>query len=137
MPTTVLARVSQPRNRIMRMKIYKNIDEYIKGVPRDFLPKVKEIRTLAKKLIPKGEESIKYGMPTIELNGKNFIHFAAMKDHLGFYPTPSGVKAFEDELKKKSVDYSKGCIRFPYEKPLPVPLITKIIKFRLKEVAKR
>jgi uncharacterized protein YdhG (YjbR/CyaY superfamily) len=115
------------------MKTYKNIDEYIKNTPKEFVSKVKEMRLLARKLIPKGEESIKYGMPTIELNGKNFIHFAGMKSHLGFYPTPSGVKAFESELKKKGIDSSKGCIRFQYDKPLPLPLITKIIKFRLKE----
>ena len=115
------------------MKTYKNINEYIKDVPKEFLSKVKEMHALVKKLIPKGEESIKYGMPTIELNGKNFIHFAAMKGHLGFYPAPSGVKAFDDELVKKGISYSKGCIRFPYSKPLPTPLITKIIKFRLKE----
>jgi uncharacterized protein YdhG (YjbR/CyaY superfamily) len=115
------------------MKSYKNIQEYVKYVPKPFLPKIKEIWALSKKLVPKGEESIKYGMPTIELDGKNFIHFASMKGHLGFYPTPSGIKAFENELKEKRVDYSKGCIRFPYDKPLPVSLITKIIKFRLKE----
>jgi uncharacterized protein YdhG (YjbR/CyaY superfamily) len=115
------------------MKVYKNINEYMKDVPKGFLPKVKEMHALVKKLIPKGEESIKYGMPTIELCGKNFIHYAAMKGHLGFYPTPSGVKAFEDELVKKGISYSKGCIRFPYSKPMPIPLITKIIKFRLKE----
>ena len=105
----------------------------MKDVPKEFVPKIKEIKSLANKLIPKGEESIKYGMPTIELNGKNFIHFAAMKSHLGFYPTPSGVKAFESELKKRDIDFSKGCVRFPYSKPLPTPLITKIIRFRLSE----
>ncbi len=115
------------------MKTYKDIDEYIKATPKDFAGKVKEMRALSKKLVPKGVESIKYGMPTVELNGKNFIHFASMKGHLGFYPAPSGIKAFEDELKKKGIDYSKGCIRFLYDKPLPIPLITKIIKFRLKE----
>lgn len=115
------------------MKTYKNIDEYLKNTPKEFVPKLKEMRSLANKLIPKGEESIKYGMPTIELGGKNFVHFAGMKSHLGFYPTPSGIKAFESELKKKDIDFSKGCIRFSYDKPLPLPLITKIIKFRLKE----
>lgn len=115
------------------MKTYKNIDEYIKNTPKEFTPKVKEIRSICKKLIPKGIETIKYGIPTIQLDGKNFIHFAAMKSHLGFYPTPSGVKAFENELKKKGIDYSKGCIRFPYDKLLPAKLKTKIIKFRIKE----
>ena len=65
------------------MKNFKNVDEYMKKVPKEFLTKLKEIRSLAKKLIPEGKESIKYGMPTIEINGKNFIHFACMKGHLG------------------------------------------------------
>ncbi len=115
------------------MKTYKNVGEYVKGTPKDFLPKLKEMRSLAKKLISKGEETIKYGMPTIQLDGENFIHYAAMKGHLGFYPSPSGITAFEGQLKKKGIDFSKGCIRFSYDKPLPVSLITKIIKFRLRE----
>jgi len=115
------------------MKSYKNINEYIKETPKYFLPKLKEMRALVNKLVPKGVESIKYGMPTVELNGKNFVHYAAMKGHLGFYPSPSGIKPFEEELEKKGISYSKGCIRFPYDKPLPISLITKIIQFRLKE----
>lgn len=115
------------------MKAYKNINEYIKATPKDFLPKLKEMRVLVNKLVPKGVESIKYGIPTVELNGKNFVHYAAMKGHLGFYPSSSGVTYFEEELVKKGLSYSKGCIRFPYDKTLPVTLITKIIKFRLKE----
>lgn len=115
------------------MKIYKNINEYLKDVPKDFLPKIKEMRALVNALVPKRVESIKYGMPTIELGGKNFIHYASMKGHLGFYPTPSGVKAFEEELIKKGISHSKGCIRFPYDKPLPTLLIKKIIKLRLGE----
>ncbi|HEY1037603.1 MAG TPA: DUF1801 domain-containing protein [Candidatus Paceibacterota bacterium] len=114
------------------MNTYKTVNEYIKATPKEFVPKLKEMRALTKKLIPQGEEVIKYGMPAIQLGGKNFIYFAAMKGHLGFYPEPSGVKAFEADLKKKGIDYSKGCIRFRYDKPLPVGLITKIIKFRLK-----
>ncbi len=115
------------------MKTYKNINEYTRGLPREFPPKIREMRSIAKKLIPRGEETIRYGMPTIQLNGKNFIHFASMKGHVGFYPTPSGVKAFENELDKHGISFSKGCIRFSYEKPLPTSLITKIIKFRLQE----
>lgn len=115
------------------MKTYKNVDDYIKQTPTTFLPKLKEMRVLVNNLIPKGKESIKYGMPTIELDNTNFIHYASMKGHLGFYPTPPGVTAFEDELTKQHISFSKGCIRFVYDKPLPVGLITKIIKFRLKE----
>jgi len=117
------------------MKNFKNIDEYIKSFPKERQKDLVVLRTTFKKLIPKGEEAIRYGMPTIQLNGKNFIHFAAMKGHLGFYPTPSGVKAFESEFEKRGISFSKGCIRFSYDKPLPMTLITKIVKFRLKEEA--
>ncbi len=115
------------------MKNYKNIHEYIQEAPKEFRSTLKQMRGLVTKLVPKGEEAIKYGMPTIRLNGKNFLHFAAMKHHLGFYPTPSGVKAFQDELVKKAIDFSKGCIRFSYIQALPVALISKIIRFRLQE----
>lgn len=119
------------------MNTYKTISEYIQNVPKEFLPKVKEMRALTKKLIPNGKETIKYGMPTVEMNGKNCIHYAVMKGHLGFYPAPSGVRAFEAELKKKAIDFSKGCIRLPYDKPLPVSLITNIIRFRVREEGKK
>lgn len=116
------------------MKSYKTIDEYIKALPKGLQPKVREIRALVKKLVPKGEETIRYGIPTIRVNDENLIHFAGMKGHLGFYPASSGVKEFEDTLIKMGLGFSKGCIRFSYDKPLPIPLITKIVKFRLKEV---
>lgn len=119
------------------MKTYKNIDEYIKAIPKELTPKIKELRALARTLIPKGEETIRYGMPTIQLNGENLIHFAAMKGHVGFYPTPSGIEPFKEALNKKHLSFSKGCIRFPYDQVLPIPLITKIIKLRIKEASKR
>lgn len=111
-----------------------SITAYLAQVPKEHIGMLKEMRALTKKLIPDGAESIKYGMPTIELAGKNFIHYAAMKGHLGFYPTPSGVHAYEAELKKKGYEYSKGCIRLSYNKPLPTALITKIITFRKKDI---
>jgi uncharacterized protein YdhG (YjbR/CyaY superfamily) len=115
------------------MKTYETVGEYMKSVPKEFLAHTKQMRSLVKKLIPNGVESINYGMPTVLLNGKNLIHFAAMKGHLGFYPAPSGVAAFASELSKKGIDFSKGCIRFSYKKPLPIVLISNIIKFRVKE----
>ena len=115
------------------MKSYKNITEYLKDVPKEHQGYVKTMRELSKKLVPKGEEVIRYGMPTIQIDGKNLFHYASMKGHFGFYPAPSGIIAFKSELDKAGIDYSKGCIRFSYSKPLPVPLITRIIKFRVKE----
>ncbi|MBP6855068.1 MAG: DUF1801 domain-containing protein [Candidatus Pacebacteria bacterium] len=119
------------------MKSYKNITEYIKDVPKEHQEYVKTMRELVKKIVPKGEEVIRYGMPTMQIGGKNLIHYAAMKGHFGFYPAPSGIIAFKSELDKACIEYSKGCIRFPYNEPLPVSLITKIIKFRVKEEKSR
>lgn len=83
-----------------------------------------------KSAAPKATESIKYGMPTFELNG-NLVHFAAMKGHLGFYPSPSGIEAFKEKLLPFST--SKGCIRFSYDTPIPYALVKQIVKFRVKE----
>jgi uncharacterized protein YdhG (YjbR/CyaY superfamily) len=125
------------------MNTYTTISAYIAAEPKEpkeakeIKAKLIEMRALCKKLIPKGEEVIRYGMPTIRLGDTNLIHFASMKGHFGFYPAPSGVLAYEAELKKlapQGVSYAKGCIRFPYDRPLPIALITKIIKFRVKEV---
>lgn len=116
------------------MKTYTTIDAYIKDVPQKHKGYIKECRELVKSCVSVYDEVIKYGMPTIQVQGKNCIHFAAMKGHLGFYPTPSGVMYAEKELIKHNLEYSKGCIRFSYTKPLPVSLIKKIIKFRVKEV---
>ena len=115
------------------MKSYKNITEYMKDVPKEHRGYVKTVRELVKKLVPKGDEVIRYGMPTMQIGGKNLLHFAAMKSHFGFYPAPSGIVAFKTELDKMGIDYSKGCIRFPYNKALPIALISKIIRFRVKE----
>lgn len=116
----------------MNMKTYKTVDEYIKSFPKGVGATLKTLRALFKKLAPKGEEAMKYGMPTLRLNNKNVLHYAAYEKHIGFYPTPSGVKAFEKDLGKYK--FSKGAIQFPIDKPLPMGLITKIAKFRIKEV---
>jgi uncharacterized protein YdhG (YjbR/CyaY superfamily) len=116
------------------MQTYKNVNEYIKKAPKENRQVLVLMQETLQKLVPKGEEFIRYGMPTVQVNGKNLVHYAIMKKHFGFYPAPSGVVVFEKELEKAGIDYSKGCIRFPYNKPLPIPLITKIVKFRLKEI---
>lgn len=119
------------------MKTYKNVQDYIQHAPKETQKVLKEFRALVRGLAPKGEEVIRYGMPTLQIGGKNILHYAAMKRHFGFYPTPTGVKAFETELQKKKIDYSKGCIRFPYTKPLPLPLIKKIVKFQVGQAEKK
>ncbi len=113
------------------MKSYKSTAEYIAHAPASVRKHLTKMRLEIRSVVPKETtESIKYGMPTFELNG-NLVHFAAMKNHLGFYPTPSAIKAFQKELKDYST--SKGCVRFLYDTPLPFALIKKMVKFRVKE----
>ena len=107
-----------------------NIDEYIDCYSEEIQLFLKSIRTTIRKAAPEAGETIKYSIPTFTLNG-NLVHFGAFKNHIGFYPAPSGIRAFKKELSGYNV--SKGAIQFPYNKKLPIGLITKIIKFRVKE----
>ena|SRR5688572_18380799 len=111
-----------------------NIDEYIAGLPTDIQKILEELRSAIRKAAPGAEETINYGIPTFTLNG-NLVHFAAFKNHIGFYPTPGGIEAFKKELSV--YEGAKGSVQFPIEKPLPLALVTKIVKFRVKENAER
>ncbi len=108
----------------------QNINEYIAGFPTDTQNILKQIRSTIKKVAPDADEIINYGIPTFALNG-NLVHFAAFKNHIGFYPAPSGIIAFSKELSV--YESAKGSVKFPIDKPLPLGLITKIVKFRVKE----
>jgi uncharacterized protein YdhG (YjbR/CyaY superfamily) len=108
----------------------KNIDEYIAGFPADVQRILQEIRSIIRTAVPDAEEAMKYRMPTFVLNG-NLVHFAAFDKHIGFYPTPSGIEAFKDELS--AYHNAKGSVQFPLDKPVPFSLIRKIVKFRVKE----
>ena len=112
----------------------KNIDEYIAGFPRDVQQVLKQIRTTIKKVAPDAEEAIKYQIPTFVLN-ENLVHFAAFENHIGFYPTPSSIEAFKDELSR--YESAKGSVQFPIDEPMPLSLIGKIVKFRVKEARAR
>ena len=107
-----------------------NIDAYIAGFPIEVQRKLEEIRTAIRKAAPEAEETISYAIPTFKLQG-NLVHFAAFKNHIGFYPAPGGIEAFKKELS--SYEGAKGSVQFPLEDPLPLDLITKIVKFRVKE----
>src|SRR5688572_27984956 len=89
------------------------------------------MRQIILKEVPDAEEKIGYGIPTYKLNGKNLVHFGGFKNHVGFYPAPSGLTAFEKELSPYKA--AKGSVQFPHDKPLPKTLIAKIVKFRLQE----
>jgi uncharacterized protein YdhG (YjbR/CyaY superfamily) len=107
-----------------------NIDEYIAGFPKAVQAILQKIRTTIRKAAPDAEETIKYQMPTFTLAG-NLVHFAGFKNHIGFYPVPSGIEAFKDELSVYK--QGKGSVQFPLDKPIPYGLIRKIVKFRVKE----
>jgi uncharacterized protein YdhG (YjbR/CyaY superfamily) len=107
------------------------IDEYIANYPKDIQALLKKMRQIIKKAAPNAEEKINYGIPTFTLAGRNLVHFGASKNHIGFYPTPSGVKQFEKELSV--YEGAKGSVQLPLDKALPSTLITKIVKFRVKE----
>lgn len=112
------------------MKDYKDIDAYIKAQQKEVQPLLRVMRETIGKSAPKAAEAIRYGMPTF-IGAKNLVHFAAFKNHIGFFPTPSAVAAFKEKFK----DYktSKGSIQLPYAKKLPLTLIAQVVKFRVKE----
>ena len=111
-----------------------NIDEYMAGLPENIQKILEELRSTIRKAAPTAEETINYGIPTFTLNG-NLVHFAAFKNHIGFYPAPSGIEAFKKELSV--YDGAKGSVQFPVKDKLPMALITKIVKFRVKENIER
>ncbi len=111
--------------------IINTIDEYIGSFPDDIQIILEKIRQTIKEAAPDAEEAISYAIPMFKLNGKNLVHFAAFKNHIGFYATPTGHKAFVKELLVYK--QGKGSVQFPIDKPIPLNLITQIIKYRVKE----
>ncbi|NOT05405.1 MAG: hypothetical protein HOP27_12485 [Anaerolineales bacterium] len=113
---------------------FNSIDQYIATFPSDIQKILEEIRAVIKAAAPEAEEKISYQMPTFFMNG-NLVHFAAFKNHIGFYPTPSGTEAFQKELS--IYKGAKGSVQFPINEPMPLKLITKIVKFRVAENSKK
>jgi uncharacterized protein YdhG (YjbR/CyaY superfamily) len=109
-------------------KGFASIDEYIESFPQETQKILQEIRATIKAVAPQAEEKISYQMPTFHLNG-NLIHFAAFKNHIGLYPTPSGTEAFKEEIAKYKS--AKGSIQLPIDEPMPLKLISRIVKFRV------
>jgi uncharacterized protein YdhG (YjbR/CyaY superfamily) len=110
--------------------VYKSIDDYISGFPVEVQYLLQQVRLKIKELAPRAEEAISYGIPTFKLNG-NLVHFAAFKNHIGLYPTPSGLEEFEKELSPYK--QGKGSVQFPLDKPLPLDLIGKIVAYRVRK----
>ncbi len=109
---------------------FNSIDEYIATFPEEIRTILQEIRGTIKAAAPDAKEKISYQMPTFDLKG-NLVHFAAFKNHIGFYPTPSGIEAFKEELAR--YQGAKGSIRFPLDEPMPLDLITRMVKMRVAE----
>ena len=109
-----------------------SIDEYIAGFPPETQKVLKELRSLIKASAPDATERISYAIPTFDLDGKHLVHFAGFKNHIGFYPTGSGVEAFKEELKPYKS--GKGSVQFPLGQPLPTDLIRRIVEFRVQEI---
>ena len=113
---------------------FDNIDNYIASFPEETQELLERLRLTIRKAAPEAQETINYGIPTFTLKG-NLVHFAAFKNHIGFYPTPSGIQAFKKEFS--IYEGSKGAIRFPIDKPLPLKLVSKVVKFRVAENLKK
>lgn len=112
----------------------KTMDEYINTFPESVQRILNELRQTIKEAAPEAEETINYQIPTFTLHG-NLVHFAAFEKHIGFYPTPGGMEAFQKELS--SYKQAKGSVQFPIDQPLPLPLIRKIVEFRVKQNLER
>ena len=112
----------------------KTISEYIAGFPPRVRKLLQEVRRTIRKAAPEAQEAIRYRIPTFVLE-ENLVHFAAFQHHIGFYPTSSGTRAFKDELAGYRT--GKGSIQFPLDQPIPFGLISRIVKFRVKEARER
>jgi uncharacterized protein YdhG (YjbR/CyaY superfamily) len=110
------------------------IDDYISGFPADVQQVLQEVRTTIRKAAPDAVEAMKYGIPTFVM-GENLVHFGGFKTHVGFYPSPSGIEAFKKELS--AYEGAKGSVKFPLDGRMPLPLIARIVKFRVKEVRQK
>jgi uncharacterized protein YdhG (YjbR/CyaY superfamily) len=109
-----------------------SIDDYIAGFPPHVRQILEQIRSAIRTIAPEAHETIKYRIPTFVLH-ENLVHFAAFTNHVGFYPTPSGIAKFKDELS--AYVSAKGSVQFPLNQPIPLSLIRKIVKFRVQEVS--
>ena len=114
------------------MKSFNTIDEYIADAPKEAQGKLKELRKTIKEVVPEVQETMSYKMPTFTLNGTYLVYFAAWKNHISLYPFSSAMEKSMPETSAYKTS-GKGTIQFPLDQPLPLPLIRKIVQFRLKE----
>lgn len=115
----------------MAMKTAVDVDAYIQQFPESTREILTQVRNTIVKAAPKAEESISYGMPAYKVNGKPLVYFGGYEKHIGFYATPTGHVAFKKELS--TYKQGKGSVQFPIDEKMPLSLITRIVKFRVKE----
>lgn len=111
-------------------KTPRNFSDYMERFPKDVQQRLQKMRLTIKKAAPQAKEKISYGIPSFTLNGM-LVWFAAFKNHIGFYPRTSAIAAFKTELS--AYKRAKGSVQFPFDKPVPIPLISRMVKFRVKE----
>ena len=111
-------------------RVFESIDEYISSFPTQVQKKLRQLRRLIHDQAPEAQERISYQMPAFYLKG-NLVYFAAYSRHIGFYPTASGIRAFQSKLSKYK--NSKGAVQFPLDEPLPTELVKKMVRFRVRE----
>ena len=114
---------------------FQSLDEYIATFPADMQKMLEELRRTIKAAVPEAEETISYNMPTFTLHGKYLIYFAGWKSHISIYPIPSGSEAFNKQVSQYTA--GKGTLKFPLDKPIPLKLITRMVKYRVAEERKR
>lgn len=109
----------------------QTIDEYIARFPPEVQEILQKVRLTIRTAVPEAEETISYQMPAFTLKGRGLVYFGAHKKHIGFYPTPTGIEEFKEELAIYGA--GKGTAQFPFDQPIPYDLITRIVQFRAKE----
>lgn len=122
-------KLNQPKSGTKKQ--ISSIDEYIKTFPEDVQIILTKMRKTIQAVAPRSVEGISYGIPTFKLNGKNLVHFAGWKTHIGFYPAPSGASTFSKELARYKA--GKGSAQFPLDEPIPFELVKRIVIFRVEE----
>ncbi|RPH56427.1 hypothetical protein EHM82_03365 [bacterium] len=110
-----------------------SIDEYIAEFPPETRAALEEVRAVIKASAPGATERMSYAIPTFDLHGKHLVHFAGYKSHIGFYPGPSGIEAFREEIK--AYKSAKGSVQFPLDQPMPTDLIRRIVELRVEQTA--
>jgi uncharacterized protein YdhG (YjbR/CyaY superfamily) len=108
----------------------QEVERFISRYPAEVQEILYKIRSIIREVAPEAQEKLNYGIPTFTLNG-NLAHYSGFKDHIGFYPTPSGVEKFKKQLSK--YEGAKGSVKFPLDQPIPYDLIREIVEFRVKE----